>query len=110
MTEQFELSKKIIKEHLKAEIVDTDKWGTIPMIKDIDTGSSCSERTHFIFAPEDVKEFIRELKQDANKIFEDSYTLTKYQFDKILKERAGKELIEDNQLNQTGGNTKNGNN
>jgi hypothetical protein len=89
-TEQFNLSKRIINQ-------EPDKWlKGYPIF-------------HKAILLEDVKEFIRELKCDANKIFEDSYTLTKYQFNKILKERAGKELIEDNH-NTTKKGVKNGNN
>ena len=88
MAEQFDLSKK---RTLSLGILNNKVYG---------------------YTEEDVKEFIRELKKEMFKKHhwkgDNGYVFFENDFYKILDKLAGKELIEDTQLNQTGGNTKNG--
>ncbi len=59
------LSDKIKKETLTAVIEDTNKWGTIPMVKEGD-GCLFAARSKSHLEIEDVEYFIRQLKKEMH--------------------------------------------
>lgn len=86
MESEWNLSDKIKSEHLKAEMIETNKWGTIPMIK-FDDGSACAETHYPKLEIEDVREFIKRLKEEIKNCYECGCNLTPQDIDKLAGDK-----------------------
>lgn len=88
------LSDKIIRFHIKAEMVDTIKWGRIPMIK-LPDGSYCAEQISFHFKSSNVKEAVKRVLERIDGIKTVTYNWKFLERAKeIIKSEFGKELSE----------------